>query len=304
MLRRVCQHTGQLRAAWNAFEARRRCIEPADQGFVVVAAIDHDDPPEQAVERRRRAEQLHIMQAALGQQLLDLVLGHGLAAQAESQVQAGQGQCGDGQPLRSLTQATEQADDHRHQQRQGIERVDDKHRGPGHRWWREWPEQLGAVTGEGIQQRMGDQRQPDGEEQSSCGVARIGAQPAGDQGDQHGQAAENKQRVAEAAVVGHVGDGIAVVDDHVQVGQGAEHGAIEQCPTALPAAEQGALNGGTEYRLGDRVHGLLMKKVRPLSYCPALSLAARKFQLKISGHCRSSAVHFDYGQEPPKGSGL
>jgi len=93
---------------------------------------------------------------------------------------------------------------------------------------------------------MGDQHQADGEEQSGAGVSLIGAEAPDQPGQQHGHDAEDEQRMAEAAVIGHVGDCIAVVDDHVEVGQGAEHGAVGERLAALPASEHRALYAGAE----------------------------------------------------------
>ena len=70
--------------------------------------------------------------------------------------------------------------------------------------------------------------------------------------------------MAETAVVGHVGHGIAVFHDHVQIGNGSEHRAVEQSFAALPATEQRALDAGAEYRLGYGVHRVLPEKVWPL----------------------------------------
>src|SRR5690606_9474962 len=76
--------------------------------------------------------------------------------------------------------------------------------------------------------------------------------------------------MAEAAMVGHVGHGVAVVHDHVQIGHGGKHGAVEQSLASLPAAEQGALDAGAEYRLGYRVHRMLpdKKQVATLAEAP------------------------------------
>lgn len=60
--------------------------------------------------------------------------------------------------------------------------------------------------------------------------------------------------MTESTVISHIGYGIAVIDNHIQIRQRAEHGAIQQRLTPLPAAEQCALNTGTKYRLGYRVH--------------------------------------------------
>ncbi|MCY1182445.1 hypothetical protein D9M73_230040 [compost metagenome] len=57
--------------------------------------------------------------------------------------------------------------------------------------------------------------------------------------------------MAEAPVMGHGFHRIGVADYHVQVGEGAEQGAIEQRLAPLPAAEQRALDAGAEHRLGD-----------------------------------------------------
>ncbi|MNN31118.1 hypothetical protein D3C81_1447930 [compost metagenome] len=61
--------------------------------------------------------------------------------------------------------------------------------------------------------------------------------------------------MAEAAVLGHVGHGVAEVDQHVEVGQGGDGGTVEQRLAPLPATEQAALQAGAEQGLGQGVHG-------------------------------------------------
>src|SRR5690606_38285753 len=228
----------------------------------------------------RRAEQGLGPDVALGQYLPDLLLGHPLAGQGAGQVQTGQAQGGAGQPLRPVAQSAQQPDQHGDQQRYAVQRIDDEHRGPGHRRRLQRPKQLRAVAGEGVQQGMGDQHQPDGQEQAACRVGRVGPPAAHQQGKCHGQQAEHQQRMAETTVVGRTGHGVAVVDDHVKVGQSAEHGAVEQGAAALPAPEQGALHGGAEYRLGERIHKVFRTTDQAATLAPGAVQGSREFPTK------------------------
>ncbi|MCY1549892.1 hypothetical protein D9M68_860940 [compost metagenome] len=98
---------------------------------------------------------------------------------------------------------------------------------------------------------MGHQHQPEGEEQALCGVPGIGPPSSHQQGEQRGQGAEDEERMAEAPVVGHRRHRVGVVDHHVHIRQGAQQCAVEQRLAPLPAAEQRALDGGAEHRLGE-----------------------------------------------------
>ncbi|MDT4854088.1 hypothetical protein FQZ97_883750 [compost metagenome] len=250
MLWRVAQAPRQVGATGDAFELRRLAVEPAHQGFVVVLAVQHYHAPEQGVEGRWRDEHRLRADAFPVQHFRYPLLGHEFAAQAGEQIEAGERQGRHRQAQLAPLQAEQQAAEHRRQQRQGIERVDDENARPDDGRRRQRPEQLGAIAGEAIQQGVGGQHQPEAEEQPPRGVVRI-RPPAPDQpGEQYGQAAEDKDRMAEAAVVGHGGHRVGIADHHVQVRQGAEHGAIQKGLAALPAAEHRALDGGAEQCLG------------------------------------------------------
>ncbi len=264
VLGRVEQLFAQLDPARQALQLRRRGIQPADQGFVVVLAVQHDDAPQQGIERRRSHEQLFGLDALTRQFGFHALLGHELAGHAEADVERRhcKGNAGDAPAV--LAQPGEQADHHGGNQRQGVQRVDDEQAGPGRGCRHQRPEKLGAVAGEGIQQRVGDQHQPERQEQASVRIAGVRAVTPDQPGQQQRQAAEHEQRVAEAAVIGHVAHGIAVIDDHVQIGQGGEGGTVQQRLAPLPATEQGALDAGAEHGLGYRIHRLLSRECRPL----------------------------------------
>ena len=59
-------------------------------------------------------------------------------------------------------------------------------------------------------------------------VAEMGAPPVECKSQQYGQRQQDKQRVAESAVLGKVGDRRAVINDDVQIGKGAENGTDQQ----------------------------------------------------------------------------
>ena len=57
--------------------------------------------------------------------------------------------------------------------------------------------------------------------------------------------------MAEATVVGHIGDGVAVIYQHIHVRQGGQRCAECQRFAALPAAKHGALDRGAENELSN-----------------------------------------------------
>ncbi|MCK7533444.1 MAG: hypothetical protein MZV63_21625, partial [Marinilabiliales bacterium] len=103
-----------------------------------------------------------------------------------------------------------------------------------------------SIAGEGVQQDVGDQHQPDREEKSRPGVALVWAESPDQPGQQHREQTQHEQGMAEATVIGHVGDRIAVVDDHIEVRQGAEHSAVSERLATLPATEHRTLHAGAE----------------------------------------------------------
>src|SRR5690606_27553214 len=82
-------------------------------------------------------------------------------------------------------------------------------------------------------------------------------------------------------LVGHVGDGIAVIQHHIQIGQRAQHRAIEQRLAALPASEQGALERGAQHRLGNGVHQRLCSLSSSMDSSSSSSRALRLLRLVL-----------------------
>jgi hypothetical protein len=63
--------------------------------------------------------------------------------------------------------------------------------------------------------------------------------------------------MAFASVQHHVEDGVALVDQHIQVGQRARHGAPKRgLPHRRAAAHHGHRNGGAQRYLRERIHRL------------------------------------------------
>ncbi|MNH35771.1 hypothetical protein D3C79_964860 [compost metagenome] len=56
--------------------------------------------------------------------------------------------------------------------------------------------------------------------------------------------------MGEPPVVSHLRHRVGVADDHVQVRQRGQRGAVQQSTAALDASEHSALQGGAEYGLG------------------------------------------------------
>src|SRR5690606_31397147 len=94
----------------------------------------------------------------------------------------------------------------------------------------------------------------DTQPQANRAVTRMRTIAAHQPGQQHADRRRHQQGMAESAVIGHVGHGIAVVKKHIQIRQGAQCGAVQQRLAPLPAAQQRPLNGGAEYRLGYGIH--------------------------------------------------
>jgi hypothetical protein len=92
--------------------------------------------------------------------LAHAVLGGDARGQPESQVGRAEHQRRGQQPARRQRHAEADGEQHRQQQRHGIDRVDDEHGGPAFGDERQRPEQLRPVDREGVQHGMGHQHQP------------------------------------------------------------------------------------------------------------------------------------------------
>ena len=81
MRRRFGQRGCQVRATRDALQLRWGSVKPADQRLVVILTVQHNHPPQQAVERCRRAEQLLRLYALARQFGFYALFGHVFAAQ-------------------------------------------------------------------------------------------------------------------------------------------------------------------------------------------------------------------------------
>ena len=120
-------------------------------------------------------------------------------------------------------------------------------------------QQLRAVHRQGVEQRVGDERQRHGQPPAppQVGLTRqAGGQPA-----QRGRCQrEQCQAMALGPVAHHVEQRVAMVDESVQVGQGASGGSPQGClPCGGAAPEGGQHHGTAQGGLADGVHVLLMK---------------------------------------------
>ncbi|MNC45824.1 hypothetical protein D3C75_948120 [compost metagenome] len=73
---------------------------------------------------------------------------------------------------------------------------------------------------------MGNQYQPERQEQPGQGIAFAWPALVDQPGQQQGQPGEHEQGMRKAAVVGHLRHRVGVADDHVQVGKRAQRRTI------------------------------------------------------------------------------
>jgi hypothetical protein len=140
------------------------------------------------------------------------------------------------------------------EQRHGVERVDDEHAAETDRIVGERQQQLRPVNGEGVQQRMGHEREP-GEQRPATDRRHVAVQPGQQPAEQRRGERQVEQRVAFRAVEGEVLHRVAMDQQHVEVRQGAEHRAPDGRLRARATAEHGGADRGTQCSLGQRIHG-------------------------------------------------
>ena len=186
-------------------------------------------------------------------------------------------------PTQPARAAAKQCRRQAHQQGQGVERVDDEDAAQAVGLAGERQGQAGAVDGHRIQQRVGDQHQPHGQEPSRevslsggrgsrqrcrrsgtdgllagrpCG-GTAPAHPPGDAGGQrHRRQGLPEQGVGFGAVQHHVQHRIAVVEQRVQVRQGAQHATPQgRLPHGSAAPHDGHTDGGAQRQLRQGIHG-------------------------------------------------
>jgi hypothetical protein len=115
--------------------------------------------------------------------------------------------------------------------------------------------ELGAVDRHRVEQRVRDQRQPHRQPPAPplCPLACSRATSAPKRQREQRQP---ERRVRLGAVQHHVADRVAVVDQHVQIGQRAGHRAPQRgLPGRRAAAHRGHADGGAERDLRERIHG-------------------------------------------------
>ncbi len=239
--RRVFQLRGEAKVERQALHLWRRMVEGAADAFVVMTVRGlGQHAPEQAVEGQRHCPDLAGFDALGIEGSLQAVFGGHASGQAQAQIGCAQEQRQAQAAHRPAVETDPGAVDHRHQQRHGVQRIDDEHRRPAQRREGQRPEQLRAVDGEGIEQRMRDQHQPERQEQPAQAVTLVGPALAGkllDQpGEQQGEACQHENRMGETAVIGHLRDRIGVAYHHVQIRHAAQQRPVDQRAAALNAA--------------------------------------------------------------------
>ena len=148
-------------------------------------------------------------------------------------------------------QPRQQADDHRHRD----QRVDDEDAADPDRVIRKRQQQLRAVHGEGVEQRVRDQRQPDEQQPFAVRRADRAVQPGDQPGDDGCRQRQPEERVGLGAMKGEVPDRVPVGNQHVQVGQGVAGRPDQGSPQPGLAAEDGGADGGAEDDVGEGVQG-------------------------------------------------
>ena len=113
---------------------------------------------------------------------------------------------------------------------------------------------LRAVHRHQIQQRMGNQRQPD--RQPPLLPADSAPEQARDKpGEQRRSQRQPQQRMALGAVQRHIADGVAVIDKHIEIGQRAADGAHRRrLPERRPAAHRRDADRRAQQQLRNRIH--------------------------------------------------
>ncbi|GKS91171.1 hypothetical protein AVTE2539_17420 [Acidovorax sp. SUPP2539] len=222
--------------------------------FGILGGRDRHHPPQQGVERGGRH------QHRLHRQALRAQGGHGhagdvlLHAHAPRQVERAERQAPT-VPAGPDRRAARQRGDHADDQRHGVQRVDDEDAAHPVRVAGERFPQLGAVHRHAIQQRVGDEREPHRQPPPSpAGLLAMQARHQRAQGQR--KQAEVQQGMAFRPVFDHVGNGVAMVDERVQVRQRAGHRPPQRgFPRGGAPAHHGERNGGTKGDLGQGIHG-------------------------------------------------
>ena len=185
-----------IRVERQAQPFRRRPIKPARYGFVIVIVRRlGEHAPYQRIERHGHGAQGRDLDALRDHGIAHAVFGRHPARQTETQIDRAECQRRRQQSARARRHARGDRIQRRRQQRHRIDRVDDEHGRPAFRHRRQRPEQLGAIDGEGVQQRMCHQNQPERQEQPPAPIRSLPPIPTYQPGQQRRQAGQDEQRM-------------------------------------------------------------------------------------------------------------
>ncbi len=107
---------------------------------------------------------------------------------------------------------------------------------------------------------MGHQAEAEEQQPTTEADLEPWCQSSGEQGQGRCQAGEHEQRVAEPPMTRDIGHRIAVIDDHIQIRQGSQHGTEQHGPASQASAQHDAADGRPEGGLGHRIHDALMPR--------------------------------------------
>ena len=244
----------EFRAAWVGGPANAGVVvEQRVVALEVLVGRGGHQAPEHGVERCRRDEQALRIDTLRGQRstgdAIDVLLGH----DAPAQVGRAEGEHRHIPPQTAII-CEPQRSDHAHDQGQGVRRVDDEYAAHREGVVGEWHEQLRAVNRHVVEQRMGDQHQPQ-RQPPPFEQIRLAMHPRDHPGQQGRKQREVEQRMALGAVAHHVEHRIAVVDHHIKVGQRACNGTPGgRFPDGCAPAHHRYAHGCAQRDLCQRIH--------------------------------------------------
>ena len=225
------------------------------KAFVKALAVERHHAPQQGAQWRGRDQELLAGQALSLQGLTGVLRHTPLRQCAPRQIHGAERQCPavDGQGPAHRFDA--QGGHHTRQQGQRIHRVNDEHAAQAIRLIGEWLEHLRAVNRHQVQQGVRDQRQH--QRPPPTGIQlRLAVDAAHRPSHRESKEGEQEQSVRLGAVPDHVQDRIAMVQQHIQVGQQASHTAPKsRLPQRGAPPHDGHANRGAQKYLCDGIHG-------------------------------------------------
>ncbi len=248
-------------------ELRDQCFAPVVHGetdgpaavgerveaFRILPGRHRHHPPGKGVERCRRHEHLARRPADGCKRLPCDFRDVLLHPEAPGQVGGAQPQPGR-VPAQAARACERQRRDHPDDQRHGVERIDDEDAADPVRVTAERAQQLGAVHRHPVEQRMSHEREPECQP-PALPLEALAMEPRRQRAQQRREQRKVEQGVGIGTVQDHVGDRVAMVDEGVQIGQRARHGAPQRgFPGGGAPAHGGQGDGGAEGDLGQGIH--------------------------------------------------